>query len=382
MPDLPIRVMGLEAWKDAAQRGEAPEGAIRKAPDTEIKDVEGERRSLRFTISTGAPDRDRDVIDPDGWDLRHFKKNPVVMFAHDYRALPIARATKIEIEDGKLIAETEFATADMNPLAESVYLMLRGGFLSGTSVGFKPKKYIFNETRRGVDFQEQELLEFSIVPVPVNPECLIVARAAGIDVEPVRAWAKALLGSQDAIPVTTGSSNSSVMGSSVFILETPSVTQIEKQDGFEVQSVLFPKMHWDSAGACRDWLNEHDFKSGDLDETDDHYRFRQRDPGDFERLRTICLMPTDMSPGNDRCRIKAIGGPVKAIDEGLHAGVPTGGGLMLELECLDDVVLELEEDESDEVRYAIDPMDIRAALAETVGEGVRRAINALKGRVD
>lgn len=193
-----VPVIPLDAWKDAARRGEAPLGIIRKIPDDmEIKEVEGASRMLRFTISTGKPDRDRDVIDPEGWDLRNYKKNPIVMFSHDYRSLPIARTRKIAVEDGKLVADAEFASADMNPLAESVFLMLKGGFLSSTSVGFKPKKYVYNEERRGTDFQEQELLEFSIVAVPSNPECLIEARSAGIDVEPIRAWAKALLDEAD-----------------------------------------------------------------------------------------------------------------------------------------------------------------------------------------
>ena len=60
-------------------------------------------------------------------------------------------------------------------------------------MGFKPKKWVYNEERRGVDFAEQELLEFSIVPVPANAECLVEARAAGIDVEPLRAWAEKTL---------------------------------------------------------------------------------------------------------------------------------------------------------------------------------------------
>ena len=40
-----------------------------------------------------------------------------------------------------------------------------------------------------MDFEKQELLEFSIVPVPANADCLVEARAAGIDVEPLREWA-------------------------------------------------------------------------------------------------------------------------------------------------------------------------------------------------
>lgn len=55
-----------------------------------------------------------------------------------------------------------------------------------------------------------------------------------------------------------------------------------------VQSVLFDKEKWTAARA-RTWLKDHDFKSVDLDETEERLRFRQRDPGDFQTgsFRTI-----------------------------------------------------------------------------------------------
>ena len=44
------------------------------------------------------------------------------------------------------------------------------------SVGFAPIKFKFTsdpERKFGIDFIEQELLEFSIVPVPANPDAVI-----------------------------------------------------------------------------------------------------------------------------------------------------------------------------------------------------------------
>jgi hypothetical protein len=82
-----------------------------------------------------------------------------------------------------------------------------------------------------------------------------------------------------------------------------------KQDGFEIQTLIFPKGKWDDAEAVRAWCRSHDFAS-DLDETDSSWRARQRDPGDFTRLRTICINPSqDASP--EDCRVSAVGGPVK-----------------------------------------------------------------------
>lgn len=55
-----------------------------------------------------------------------------------------------------------------------------------------------------------------------------------------------------------------------------------------LQSILFDKDIWTLAKA-KAWLKENDFKSSKLDETEDNFRFRQRDPGDFKprSFRTI-----------------------------------------------------------------------------------------------
>lgn len=79
----------------------------------------------------------------------------------------------------------------------------------------------------------------------------------------------------------------------------------------EVQSVIFPKKHWDDVADCKQWLKDHDFKSSDVDETSTSWRFRQRDPGDFSRMRTVCLTPRGTAPGPD-CRIEAIVGMPKS----------------------------------------------------------------------
>jgi hypothetical protein len=59
----------------------------------------------------------------------------------------------------------------------------------------------------------------------------------------------------------------------------------------------------------RAWCRSHDFSS-ELDETESSWRARQRDPGDFTRLRTICINPSQDTAAED-CRVQAVGGPVK-----------------------------------------------------------------------
>jgi len=58
-----------------------------------------------------------------------------------------------------------------------------------------------------------------------------------------------------------------------------------------VQTVICSKDRFDSADAARSWVKAHDFKSTKTDETERSYRFRQREPGDFQpgSFRTISL---------------------------------------------------------------------------------------------
>lgn len=182
----------IEAFRASLKDGGNPDGAVLASFDTEVKAGEGDSRSLTFTISTGAVDRMGDTVDPNGWQLENYRKNPVVLWAHDSGSLPVARAPKIWVDKGALKAEAEFTPKGLVRFNDIVHEMYKGGWLSATSVGFAPVKYAFvdDATRKfGIDFMEQELLEFSAVPVPANPEALIESRSAGIDVDVVLDWA-------------------------------------------------------------------------------------------------------------------------------------------------------------------------------------------------
>ena len=50
------------------------------------------KRHVLAAVSTDAIDRDGEVVVPRGIDKTHFQKNPVVLWAHDYRTMPIGKA--------------------------------------------------------------------------------------------------------------------------------------------------------------------------------------------------------------------------------------------------------------------------------------------------
>lgn len=155
-----------------------------------VKEVgQPEERTLRFIGSDETPDRDRDIISVNGWELDNYMKNPVFLWAHDYSVPPVGKAVSVFKENGKLMFDIQFPDKDVYPFADMVYNLYKGGFLNATSVGFIGKEAELREDtevadlpewQRGVRFMRQELLELSAVPVPSNPSALHQAKSAGV----------------------------------------------------------------------------------------------------------------------------------------------------------------------------------------------------------
>ena len=134
-------------------------------------------RTLKFTISTSAKDRDNDTIMQDGWELAPYVKNPVVLLNHKSSELPIGKCILIGIEDGKLKATVQFVPSSypiVGDTAEAVFSLCKDGYLNATSVGFRPIAWDWaGGDSDGIIFSKQELLEWSIVSVPSNPEAIL-----------------------------------------------------------------------------------------------------------------------------------------------------------------------------------------------------------------
>lgn len=135
--------------------------------------------------STATPDRMDDVVDQ-SWYLDRYRTNPVILWAHDPTELPVGKAVRVDVEDGRLVAEIEWD--ESHPKGADVARQFREGFLSAVSVGFRPGRSIPRsqlppeDPRRkdggwGVVFLDNELLEISAVPIPANPDAVAVQRA-------------------------------------------------------------------------------------------------------------------------------------------------------------------------------------------------------------
>jgi HK97 family phage prohead protease len=179
-----IQIISAARFKSLGRRKVPTTGLGIRKDSVAIIAPDAERRALRFCISTAGVDREQDTVSIAGWDLAAYLRNPVVLWGHDASRLPIGRAFDVAIEGDALMASVEFIpemTPEAGAFADAVYRLAKTGFLGATSVGFRPLKWEYTTDKDrgaddwfpGIDFQQQELVEFSIVTVPANPEALI-----------------------------------------------------------------------------------------------------------------------------------------------------------------------------------------------------------------
>lgn len=121
--------------------------------------------------STATEDRHGEIVSVEGWDLKAFKKNPVLLWAHDHNEPAIGTASKVWIDgagkSAKLMIKGKLH--DYTEKAKAIKQMVEDGIIKTMSVGFRPIDMEENV------FQKQELLEVSFVNVPANSQAMVLA---------------------------------------------------------------------------------------------------------------------------------------------------------------------------------------------------------------
>ena len=166
-------------------------------------------RRFDFTFSSEKPDRHNDVVTQLGIDLKAFRENPVVLWAHnagfDTPPPPVARVLRTWIREGALMGTVEFPAPGIHAMADTLHGMVSTGFLNAVSIGFRPIETSFDEERNGFNFLRTELVELSLVPVPANASALIEmsAEAKAVDVKSLTEWVE---GAQKMLVLLTSAS--------------------------------------------------------------------------------------------------------------------------------------------------------------------------------
>jgi len=161
-------------------------GEVRKLAD----DV-AESRIIPVMISDGGRDRHHTKLNMENWQLDNYRKNPVVGYMHNLYGdmcngpdpdqiigKDISLAVNIEEGVKGLFGRAELESADVNPLAEKIFRKILFGSLRSVSVGFLEighGQWGKDSEAEGADnetyfFSGQELLEYSFVNIPSNPD--------------------------------------------------------------------------------------------------------------------------------------------------------------------------------------------------------------------
>jgi HK97 family phage prohead protease len=153
----------------------------------------GAGATLDFIASTASLDRYHEVIEPAGWRLEAYRRNPVFQNAHNYGDIlfTLGKALVTEVrgvgDERALYQRIQFAV-DVNPVARIAYGLYKGGFLNAVSVGFIPLRWEDGGNGSAASqaaaaprrrYLEQELLEVSAVSIPANPDALALGLKSG-----------------------------------------------------------------------------------------------------------------------------------------------------------------------------------------------------------
>ncbi|EJD7031939.1 phage major capsid protein [Enterobacter hormaechei] len=138
-----------------------------------VKSVNEDERIITGIASTPSPDRDGDIMEPEG---AKFRSDTPFLWQHD-RSQPIGTCTPKMVKEGlqitaKLVKPTPDMPSQLIARLDEAWASIKAGLVRGLSIGFRPIEYSFLD-EGGIRFLSWDLLEVSAVTIPANAECSI-----------------------------------------------------------------------------------------------------------------------------------------------------------------------------------------------------------------
>lgn len=129
-----------------------------------------EKTAEEFTAiaSSEAEDRQGEVVEVKGWNLKNFKDNPILLWMHDHTK-PLGKATRIWIDKATNQLRFKGVVSDATEYGRAAKQLMEEGILNSFSVGFRAIDMDGNRITKA------ELFEISLVTVPANPQARLVA---------------------------------------------------------------------------------------------------------------------------------------------------------------------------------------------------------------
>lgn len=132
--------------------------------------IEKAEDSFTAVASSEVEDRQGEVVAQDGWDLKNFKKNPILLYMHDHTK-PLGKATRVWLDKtgAKPILKFKGVISTATDYGKAAKQLMEEGILNSFSVGFRALELDGNTITKA------ELFEISLVSVPANPEARLLA---------------------------------------------------------------------------------------------------------------------------------------------------------------------------------------------------------------
>jgi HK97 family phage prohead protease len=154
-----------------------------------IKSASGSRISdtRDFVLSTESPDRVGDIVKIDGLNTKNFESNPVALFMHNHRE-PIGIWSNLKKVHGALIGTLNIAAKGTSRMVDFSHSMVEQGMLKAVSVSFIPTEATRNPSGKGLIIHKSELVEVSLVTVPMNPQALMIAKSLNLSDDEINSF--------------------------------------------------------------------------------------------------------------------------------------------------------------------------------------------------
>lgn len=209
----------------------------------ETKIVDQLERTVDVIMSTPRVDRHGERVEL-SWDTSAFSRNPVVLWAHDSRDLPLGRCENVRVEGGALRGTIRFASASANPKAEQCLQLFNERVLNSVSVGFIPHEWRVEKENGDevIVFSKNELVELSVTPTPANPDA--IAR--------MKALAKRKDGGSDPDGNDSSPAATAVPGSQTGIDANRASTERIMSDNTDKQALATAKLELEVRGLEKD----------------------------------------------------------------------------------------------------------------------------------
>ncbi len=139
-------------------------------------------------MTTNTVDRDGDILIPSGCNYADYMKNPVCLWQHAHSQPAIGKVLNMQVTPNAIYGKVKFAETT---LAQEVWSLVKGGFITSCSIGFICRKVLIRGTAAFKEYVQQTglqitnevkriiteyvLIENSFVNIPANQEALVLA---------------------------------------------------------------------------------------------------------------------------------------------------------------------------------------------------------------